>query len=489
MRLTTPLVVAAKANATNISAYRFFSKSFCSACSPATELGLDLCSISYTFNDTSKVLTVKSSQAVYGTYHALGFIFDRSWTPMLSICARALSILLVVAIYAVSQRTVVWIDESDLSWWTRLVHFVAPKQYRQPCLAFRVSDVCFNSDVYVVLYVISVLADEIIALRFSRNINNWQKNAAPDITVNIRLLAITVRWLWINCFLVKLLKWLAHFVGRSQYSGHNTFAATLTFSSATYVYLGMIVLYFRNDFIEATNADKVDLKSTTQNLDAISVEFLNSWYVRAMPPLFGVVLANLTVLLALDHILNRRWWKKVLKNSLARQFAFNTTSIFCVIAGEYGDRPGYLGTTLTMKARALCTLRWFVCNHLTCFGLPELGKAVRGLVAEKANEDKMRSVGSTRVRTASTFKQVNVRRAPGDGQASVAPSGIHDVDEYDPTDTDNKSTAPGGLSSSELVMIVQTREGHVRMINSDKQEIGAINMEVKILHDSTVVIG
>ncbi|KAF0712656.1 hypothetical protein As57867_004724, partial [Aphanomyces stellatus] len=149
MRLTTPLVVAAKANATNISAYRFFSKSFCSACSPATELGLDLCSISYTFNDTSKVLTVKSSQAVYGTYHALGFIFDRSWTPMLSICARALSILLVVAIYAVSQRTVVWIDESDLSWWTRLVHFVAPKQYRQPCLAFRVSDVCFNSDVYV----------------------------------------------------------------------------------------------------------------------------------------------------------------------------------------------------------------------------------------------------------------------------------------------------------------------------------------------------
>ncbi|KAF0701782.1 hypothetical protein As57867_007825, partial [Aphanomyces stellatus] len=101
-----------------------------------------------------------------------------------------------------------------------------------------------------------VLADEIIALRFSRNINNWQKNAAPDITVNIRLLAITVRWLWINCFLVKLLKWLAHFVGRSQYSGHNVLAATLTFSSATYIYLGMIVLYFRNDFIEATNADK-----------------------------------------------------------------------------------------------------------------------------------------------------------------------------------------------------------------------------------------
>ncbi|KAF0689224.1 hypothetical protein As57867_019240, partial [Aphanomyces stellatus] len=204
-------------------------------------------------------------------------------------------------------------------------------------------------------------------------------------------------------------------------------------------------------------------------------------------PLFGVVLANLTVLLALDHILNRRWWKKVLKNSLARQFAFNTTSIFCVIAGEYGDRPGYLGTTLTMKARALCTLRWFVCNHLTCFGLPELGKAVRGLAAEKAT-DGNRST-SSRARISSTFKQVNVRGVPGEVQASVAPSGIHDVDEYDPTDTDKKSTSAGGLSSSELVMIVQDREGHVRMINSNKQEVGAINMEVKILHDSTVVIG
>ncbi|KAF0714522.1 Aste57867_3830 [Aphanomyces stellatus] len=152
MRLTPPLVLANASGMTMLTMYRFAARAFCTGCTPVVELGLDTCTIAYSFNDTTKLLDIESSHAIYGQTHALGILFERGWSPVLSLYVRLVCVLLVVAIHAVSQRTVQWPDTNTKTWRRWLVNLVSPSQYLQPCRAFELSDICFNSDVYVLLY-------------------------------------------------------------------------------------------------------------------------------------------------------------------------------------------------------------------------------------------------------------------------------------------------------------------------------------------------
>ncbi|KAF0714525.1 Aste57867_3833 [Aphanomyces stellatus] len=110
MRLTPPLVLANASGMTMLTMYRFAARAFCTGCTPVVELGLDTCTIAYSFNDTTKLLDIESSHAIYGQTHALGILFERGWSPVLSLYVRLVCVLLVVAIHAVSQRTVQWPD-------------------------------------------------------------------------------------------------------------------------------------------------------------------------------------------------------------------------------------------------------------------------------------------------------------------------------------------------------------------------------------------
>ncbi|KAF0711949.1 Aste57867_4971 [Aphanomyces stellatus] len=504
MRLTTPLMLVNTSGVTTLPMYRFFGRAFCTGCPPIVELGLTTCAIAYSFNDTTKLLTIQSSHATYGQSHSLGIIFERGWTPVLSLYVRLVCVLLVIAMHAVSQRTVQWPDTNTITWRKWLVNLVSPAQYLQPCRAFELSDICFNSDVYVLLYVIAVLVDEKIAMIYSRVLNNWYKNSSVDVLIQLRLMALSARWLWLNCFILKGLKWGVHFVSRTQYTGDNKVVGWCTFSSVSYVYLGVILLFFRNDFIEYGNTDNVTLSSTIQNIDAIHVRLFSSWYIRAMPPFVSSIFANLFVLLAVDHILHWRWWAALVKNSLGRQLAFNSTSILADVVGVWGDRPNYKGTVLTTKARALCTFRWFLATHLVRFGLAEHPSILRdAATSRRSSLGNAIRVSPRKSSRPSTGLRTATYRVPGgvdDGHNATDESSRGDVDWMLPgteedtettttTDVENGVKSVNPTAAADIMVFLQDRQGRLHLVDCDKREMQGVNMEVKILHNSTVTLG
>ncbi|KAF0711951.1 Aste57867_4973 [Aphanomyces stellatus] len=489
MRLTPPLVLANASGVTMLPMYRFAARAFCTGCTPIVELGLDTCAIAYSFNDTTKHLTIHSSQATYGQTHALGMIFQREWLTMFSLYVRFACVVLVVGMHAVSQRTVQWPDTNTITWRMWLVNLVSPAQYLQPCHAFDLSDICFNSDVYVVLYVIAVLADENIAMLYSRVLNTWHEHSGADIWIALRLMAMNARWLWLNCFILKGLKWGIHFVSRTQYTGDNKIVGWCTFSSVSYIYLGMILLFFRNDFIEYGNADNVMLTSTTQNIDAIGVELFSSWYVRAVPSFMCAIFVNLVVLLALDHILHWRWWAALAKNSLGRQLAFNSTSILADVVGVWGDQLNYKGTVLTTKARALCTFRWFLATHLIRFGLAEHPNVARDMVACRVATNKVAVAPSKRKSSHESSSGQRVPRIENTSTKDTSAPRRSTLTDAMVTDPETQRANIPASASVDMLVFLQDRQGHLHLVDSDKRAIHGVNMEVKILHNATVTLG
>ncbi|RHY05121.1 hypothetical protein DYB25_008669 [Aphanomyces astaci] len=477
LRLTTPLVLPPPGQVTtgSVFMYRYFMKALCSGCVPLTELGLDTCVIEYTYNENAKSLEITTSKAIMGGSHELGIIIQRRGGPIAALYVRFSTLLLLFGVYAASQKTVQWMDFTQQTLPQRLLRLIAPPLYRQPCTAIGLSDICFNSDIFVVLYTLTVLLDEEISMIYSRILNRWYANSGFDLWIELRLMSMTVRWLWLNCFLLKAAKWMCHFVSMAQYTGTNTVMGWLNFSSVTWMYLSVLLLFERNAFVEFGNSVIVDLHSTTQNLDATYVLFFESWYVRALPTLAAGVIGNLAGLLALDHIVNRKLWRSLARNSLGRQLVFNSTSILSEIRGAVVDKPGYGGTCVDIKIRAWCTLRWFLASHLTSLGLPEQPHVMRALAA-------------------ATYKSKSPHRGNRDSksatedieesQRSTATTGPRIVTEME--DTTRTETVS---SNSELHVVVQDREGHMHVINAEKREMQALAVEVKILRDTNILLG
>ncbi|KAF0703832.1 Aste57867_7510 [Aphanomyces stellatus] len=190
MHLTTSVQVPPPSQpvAANVTMYRFFSKSFCSGCNPGTEMGMDTCGIVYSYNDTTNALVVHSSRAIFGTYHVLGFTFQKRLGAGLSIGIRILCLTFAVVTFGASQKTVRWTDPLSLdSWSKRLLHLLIPPIYRHSNHAFQFLYFYFNSDLIVMFYSAAILMDEDIAMVYARVMHRWAKPAGFNIWTNLRL--------------------------------------------------------------------------------------------------------------------------------------------------------------------------------------------------------------------------------------------------------------------------------------------------------------
>ncbi|KAF0703834.1 Aste57867_7512 [Aphanomyces stellatus] len=500
LRLTTPIPIPASSTtaAWNVSMFRFAASAFCSGCLPNTELGFDTCAIVYSFDNTTHELNVTSSQAIIGNDHMLGMIFQRTAAPILSLVVRACCVVFALAAYAAGQKTVRWCEPSDsISWLTRLVRIVSPVKYRHPSHAFDFAYLCLNSDIFVVLYTISVIADEDIGMVYSRTIFKWYQNSSIDLWVELRLMALCLRWLWINLLVVKGFKWLCHVISSAMYTGDNWIMGWLNYSCVDWIYAGLIVLFERNDFIEYGNSVRTSINGDDEILDGVFVNLLESWYVRAMWPLAVALLVNIGATLALDHLVHRRWWRQVRSNSLGWQFMYNSTSVLINADMTSGIatamRPGYVATVVTTKARLLCTLQWFFSTHVLCFGLPEHPNVVRQLVATKSTQRGSTSGKSPTKSSRGTHPSTTDTGTSRRGSSPADPAPPQEMSHAHSFIADDVRDSSGGDDhgsvKSDLFVLSQDRDGYIHLFDADKREMQALSLEVKILRDSTLSIG
>ncbi|ETW05428.1 hypothetical protein H310_03193 [Aphanomyces invadans] len=500
MRVTTPLPLSSPRQliALNVSMYRFFSTSFCSGCHPYTELGIDVCSVVYWYNDTAKTVTLKTSDRIGGARHDLGIMFQRSWESTASLIVRIVCMVMLLGAFGASEKTVRWTEPSDVdTTLKRLMYLVNPAKYRHSSEAFEFAYLCFNSDVAVFLYTLAVLFDENLAIVFSQTLHRWAQQSNTNGWVELRLMAFSLRWLWFNCLLLKAAKWLCNYVSNSQYTGQNVVMGWLNFSSVTWIYLSYVVLAMRNTFIEYGNSVRLTIDSTAQNLDGTSVDFFDSWYIRAMGPLLIVMACNLALVLVLDRFCNRSWWRHMANNSLCRQYMYNSTSILCSDNLHFVPRRGFTGSSIEVRARMLCTMQWFLSSHVLRFGLQEQPQAVRNIVATKST-----AVGGAGHRHHGQHGTVSGGGGRDSESSSVSSkrgsvtSRRHEEDKQqhwtspmiDEDIRASSDSAADASASRDMHLIVQDRDGHVRMFDADKRELQALGLEIKILRDSTYLV-
>ncbi|ETV65325.1 hypothetical protein H257_17926 [Aphanomyces astaci] len=209
--------------------------------------------------------------------------------------------------------------------------------------------------------------------------------------MDVQLMAMQFRWLWVNCFVVKAVKIVLNYVSMSRFNGSNAFVGFCNFSSVSYLYLGAVVVMLRTPYIEYGNSDRATLSSTSTDLDHIRVDFYESWFVRSLPSMVVVMVLNLVVVLSIDRLINRHTWRRLSRNSLGRQVMFNSSSILCEMCYSFYELDNYPNNqAVVVKTRALCTVQWFLMCHIVCFGLPEDPKHVRAMLTKS-----MGSGGST----------------------------------------------------------------------------------------------
>ncbi|RQM22464.1 hypothetical protein B5M09_003174 [Aphanomyces astaci] len=456
MRLTTPVTIPPPGTvvSTNVSMFQYFARAYCSGCDPIAVLGLDVCSVVTSYNASTRTLVVESSAAVLGNSHVLGLLIERSGVTMGSLYVRGFAVLFVTAVFATSQKTVRWTDGSTLTTWVKkLGHMLAPTLLRYPCRTFDFSYFCFNSDFFVVGYVVAVLLDEKTCNVYSRAMHSWNKNTAPsaDSTwVFIRILAMNFRWMWLNCFFVKAIKWVVNFTNSTRYTGRNRLVAYLNFSSPGFVYIAGLILALRNHILDYGLADVAQVTSTQQNLDGIAVNMFNSTLMRGYPSLMMIMFVNLFIILTLDWVVNHTWWRHVSKNSLGRQLMYNSTSVIADVGFRFVNVPDYKGQVASMSARSLCTIQWFLTSQTIRFGLPEHPTVIRAMASKG-----LASAGQSQLNASGPTKRASIYQ----------------------------SDLEAGETNA-LLMVAQDQDGHIHLFNAMKSEMQALSLEVKVLADA-----
>ncbi|RLO08329.1 hypothetical protein DYB28_003890 [Aphanomyces astaci] len=476
LRVTTGVVVppVGTTSYTNVTMYRFYPRAFCSGCEPVSELGLSVCQLTSTYNATTKTLVVSSSVANYGEYYSMGFMLERTGTTAGSLYVRGFCVLFVMAAFATSQKTVRWTDGATLtSWYKKLTHMVAPTLLRHPCHTLDFSYFCFNSDLFVLGYVVAVLLDEKSCNIYSRAMFSWNKNATASATsawVFVRILAMNFRWMWLNCLLIKFLKWFVNFATATRYSGRNHLVAYLNFSTPTFVYIAGLFFVARNNLLDYGLLDSVNLESSTQSLEGISVNIFNSVLFRGYPSLVLLMLINVFVILTVGWVVNRQWWHKVAKNSLGRQQMYNSTSIIADVGYTFIDMGEYQGQVVLIPVRSLCTVQWFLTSQTIRFGLPEHPSVIRAM-------------------TSKGVSQLNTSNVTVGKRYSSSPSAKRDLA---PTFSRRETNgtvhvdveATEAESEVELLMVAQDLDGYIHLYNALKAEVQAPSMEGKVINDS-----
>ncbi|EQC26820.1 hypothetical protein SDRG_15331 [Saprolegnia diclina VS20] len=374
-RLTRPFAIANSSapQSYNVSYYRVFPKSFCTGCDPIAEFGFGTCHLTMVYNDSSKQLTVTSGANIVGSTYDLGLMLPCTPLVVLSQVLKVLAIMFAIAGYLASRSTVQWY-EVDLAkpetLVSRLVRTVLPKHFPYASHALRFDMFCYNSDIFVFLYCGMVLLDIQNGLIFLRHMNLYNA-LAPQFKYSLQLFALSVRLLWGNCAAFKLLKITLHTLARSTYAGENRLMELGNLSGVTTLYLSAILLFYVPPYFEYSNSVIVELKNGVEKLDGLHVDVFNSFYVRNASAIAIGLVANLGLVVLLDHSVHYAFWRKLRAHSFARQAIYNSSSILCDYLDDIQQKPQSGISRMVCKARRLSTLQWFFMTHLTLFGLPE----------------------------------------------------------------------------------------------------------------------
>ncbi|KAH9185419.1 hypothetical protein AeNC1_012606 [Aphanomyces euteiches] len=373
LRLTTSFYLQDTTELQNISIqyYRLYSKAYCTGCTPSMELGRGVCNLSMKYNASARSLVVKSAVEAVGSVHDMGIMIQRSIYMTLSIVLKYIAIFIAIAGYLASRKTVRWqdMDEEKVDTvWNKLLDTIAPKYYPHLSHAMRFDLFCYNSDVFIVLYVTSIVLDMTNSLEYIRTAN-YYNSRSPRFDMSVLLFALSTRLLWLNVLVLKIVKWLVNLISPALYCGQSKIMPWLNFSSVTMLYLSSVLLYYIPPYIEYSNTGRWDIHNSFERLDGSFVNFFDSYYIRVLPSIIIGLLVNLAGVLIFDHCILFVLWNALKKNSLARQAIYNSTVVICEFVQDVYPQDGNI--VLHSNARRLSTLQWYFMSHVVCFALPE----------------------------------------------------------------------------------------------------------------------
>ncbi|CAK4544439.1 unnamed protein product [Aphanomyces euteiches] len=297
MSLTTPIQVPNASGvvvSTNTSMFRFYAKSFCTACPPIVEFGHDICALNVTYNATAQTTTVLSSKARIGGVHMVGL--------MLRGTAASVGSLVVCA---PCPHGHLWVHRKPKD--DSLVRRDGALDMVQACDLHDVSSHLPLQQLRVQL--LELLPQQRLVRLWGRHrvyskiMFTWNEHSDSS-WIPIQIFAIEFRWLWLNCAFVKLFKFILNFVSLTRYTGKNLPVGLCNFSSVFYIYLGAVVLLFRIKIIVGINSDMVGPSPKTQPFDGLRLDVFDGYYIRAVPDVLFIMAINLAVVLTMDHLVH-----------------------------------------------------------------------------------------------------------------------------------------------------------------------------------------
>ncbi|RHY77415.1 hypothetical protein DYB30_010145 [Aphanomyces astaci] len=374
LRMTTGLPIQNTTKTQNFAVpfYRVYSKSYCTGYVPLATLGHGTCNLTVQFVQGSNTVVMTKSFSVPSSTHHLGLMFRRSIYSTIGAVLKYVAILIAMAGFLASRRTVQWHERSPdkvESVTEKLMDMVVPKYFPRLSYAIRFDLFCYNSDLFVLLFVVSNVLDMNQAIQYIREVNAYNA-LSPQLNMTIQLFSLSTRLLWLNVGLVKTAKMALHLMSSATYSGHSRVMCWLNFSSVMTLYLSAILLFFVADYIEYNNISRWDITNSFESLNGCFIDYFQSFYFRGAPAI-GIGLAlNVAGVLAVDHLVLIKFWRNLAKNSLGRQVIFNTTCITCEFVGDFTvEKDG--SAVIHCKARRLSTLQWYFMSQTLFFGLPE----------------------------------------------------------------------------------------------------------------------
>ncbi|OQS00025.1 hypothetical protein THRCLA_06294 [Thraustotheca clavata] len=438
--------------------YRIYSKSYCTGCIPIAEFGHGSCNFTMQYNDTEKMLKISLSNYINGSRHDFGLMFQQTAFSAASHYLKFIAILFALGGFLASRRTVQWQDvdlRSTETFVQRVIKTMMPQYYPHMSYAIRFDMFCYNSDIFVLLFTAGVILDIGAAIKFTREVQVFLA-ACPNGLMSLQLFALSTRLLWVNCALLKIIKYFWSTLSTAGYSGESHIMGFFNFTSVTSLYMSGILLFYIPAFIEYNNSVRQDLKSNVEPLDGTAVNFYESFYVRGSGAIIGGLVLNLLLVVALDQLINRAYWSLMAKNSLARQAMYNSTSILMDFINEidtevFKNRNGII----YCKARRLCTLQWFFMSHLTTFGLPEKD-----------------------LRTKKIHNQATNHTRQNTNQSNAA-TGIS---------TQQRDSASDIVDKDGNFMVAQDGGHHVHLLDSDIRDVTNLIINIKILKNTSVAI-
>ncbi|KDO29628.1 hypothetical protein SPRG_05581 [Saprolegnia parasitica CBS 223.65] len=421
-----------------VPVWEIFAKGYCTGCIPIAELGRGSCNFSMTYTDANKTLNVLA-RPMPGSLHRHGLLIRQNSFSTASHWIKFIALFFAAGGYLASRRTVQWLEVDPTkpdTIFTRALQTVVPKCFPHLSHALRFDMFCYNSDLFVTLFCISIILDMQSSLIFIREVNVYNA-IKPQFIMSVRLFSLSLRLLWLNCGILKLCKIGLSVVSTATYCGESRFMGFFNLTSVTSLYLSAILLFYIPDYIEYNNSVRQDLFGSVENLDGTPVSFYDSFYFRVSYAIVIGLIANILLITLLDQVVNRPFWKLMARNSLGRQALFNSTSILCDYISDVREDKKHRAAIIICKARRLSTLQWFFMTHMFTFGLPE--------------------------------KELRVKA------------------KFQPT-TQGTTAAGETGPGKEMCMVVQDGNCHIHLLDDQLADVKSLVYNIKVLKDTTVVI-